>query len=310
LEHAVVIGAGPVGLAIAAQLVEEGYEPTMVTRSGSAAGGTKSTMADITVPAAALAAVRGASVVFQCAQPAYHRWTEEFPQLQAAVLDACAAVGAPLIATENSYGYGFVEGPITDGMPMNPNTRKGRVRAEMWDSLADAHRSGRAQTAAVRASDFFGPGVEGSAFGDRFFDAIVAGKKAELLGDPDAAHSITYVPDLARAMIAVAADPASWGGAWHAPTAPAITQREIVEVAAAAAGTEPIVRVVKPWQLWALGIVVKPVREMIEMRYEFEHDYVVDSTAFEQRFGITPTPLTESLAETVRWFSTRHRNGG
>jgi nucleoside-diphosphate-sugar epimerase len=180
----------------------------------------------------------------------------------------------------------------------------------MWDSLADAHRSGRAQTAAVRASDFFGPGVEGSAFGDSFFDAIVAGKKAELLGDPDAAHSITYVPDLARAMIAVAADPASWGRAWHAPTAPAITQREIVEVAAAAAGTEPIVRVVKPWQLWALGIVVKPVREMIEMRYEFEHDNVVDSTAFEQRFGITPTPLTESLAETVRWFSTRHRNGG
>ncbi len=243
-------------------------------------------------------------MVFQCAQPEYHRWEQEFRALQATVLEACAHADVPLIATENTYGYGPVTVPMTEDLPMNPTTRKGRVRAAMWGDLLEAHRAGRVQTAAVRASDFFGPAVDGSAFGDRFFKGIVGGNKAEVLGDPDALHSITYVPDLAAAMIAVAGDPAAWGRAWHAPTAPAVTQREIVEIAARAAGTDPTVRPVKPWQLRLLGMFVKPVKEMIEMRYEFDHDHVIDSSAFAARFGLPPTPLDESLAATVRWFAT------
>lgn len=296
----VVLGAGPVGRAVVAALVERGCEPTVVTRRSADVAGARSVVGDVSDAHDARRVIAGASAVFQCAGPPYHRWIEEFPALQRSVLDACAAAGAPLIAAENVYGYGDVKGPRVADTPMNPVSAKGEVRAGMWDELLAAHAEDAVATAAVRASDFFGPGVVGSTFGKRFFDAIAKGRKAEVLGSPDALHSITYVPDFGRALVAVAADPTAWGRAWHAPTAAALPQRRIVEIAAEAAGKPPKLRAVPPWQVRMLGLFVPAVRESIEMLYQFEHDFVVDSSEFEQRFGFGPVPLDESLAQTVR----------
>lgn len=296
----VVIGAGPVGRAVAAELVARGHEPTVVTRSATPVDGARSVAADVSDPAPAAAAIAGATVVFQCAQPAYHRWPEEFPALQSSILDACEQTGAALIATENTYGYGDVRSPFTPDMPMRPCSEKGRVRAEMWAELEAADASGRVRTAAVRASDFFGPGVEGSVFGSRFFDAVRAGKKVEVMLSGDNLHSVTFVDDLAAALVTVAADPTAWGRAWHAPTAPAISQRELVELAARVAGTDSTARVVPMWQIRLMGLFVKEVKEMVELAYEFEHDHVIDSSEFEQRFDTAPTPLEVSLAATIR----------
>jgi nucleoside-diphosphate-sugar epimerase len=299
LSNPVIVGAGPVARGVASALAERGHIATAVSRSGTPVPHAVTAVGDVTDAQQARDLLAGASVVFQCAQPAYHRWPQEFPPLQTAVLDACAHVGAPLIATENLYGYGMVDGPIDPGLPLIATTRKGAVRAAMWEELHHAHESGRVRTAAVRASDFFGPGVDGSAFGNRFFDAIRRDRPAEVLGDPEALHSITYVADLGRALVAVAADERSWGRAWHAPTAPAVSQRRLVEITAEAAGTRPRIRNVPTWQLRLLGLFSKPIGEMIELRYEFEHDYVIDSSEFESHFHLSPTPLETSLAETV-----------
>jgi nucleoside-diphosphate-sugar epimerase len=250
----------------------------------------------------ARAAVGGATVVFQCAQPPYHRWRKDFPDIQRSVVRACEASGAALVAIENLYGYGPVSVPMTEDLPMSPTTRKGAVRAAMWAELLDAHQSGRVRAAAVRASDFFGAGVRASAFGERFFAPLVSGGKAEILGSPRARHAITYVPDLAEAAVRVAEDPSAWGRAWHAPTAPAITQLALVEAAARAAGVPPAFVAVKPWQLRLVGAVAPAARETVEMLYEFERDFVVDSSALEIRFGRPPTPLDHALAETVAWY--------
>ena len=141
----------------------------MVTRSGRPVVGAVATAVDATDPAAFAAALTGNDVVFHCAQPAYHRWAEEFPALQRRVVAACEQVGATLVAVENVYGYGLVDRPMAESTPMHPHTEKGRIRAEMWRELHDAHAAGRIRVASVRASDFFGPGVVGSAFGERFF---------------------------------------------------------------------------------------------------------------------------------------------
>lgn len=294
-----VLGAGPVGRAVVATLSDAGHAPRVVTRSGTIVPGARSVAADLSNPTETAAAIDGASVVFQCAQPAYHRWAEEFPALQSSILDACAQNGAALIATENTYGYGETSGPMTPDLPMRPCSIKGRVRAEMWAELEAAHETGRIQTAAVRASDFFGPGVDGSAFGSRFFDAIRDGKKAEVMLSGDTFHSVTYVDDLARALVAVGGDPTSWGRAWHAPTAPAVTQRELVALAAQAAGTGSTARVVPLWQMRMVGLFMKELKEMVELAYEFTDDHILDSSEFEHRFGIAPTPLNISLAQTI-----------
>ena len=297
-QHHVVLGAGPVGRGVVGELAANGYRPSVITRSGTRVPGANAKQADITDPAALRQVLQGANVVYQCAQPAYHRWVEEFPALQAAIVDCVAACGALLVVVENLYGYGDVSGPLTENLPLSATTKKGAVRARMSLDLVEAHQGGRIRMVAARASDFFGPHVDGSAFGERFVSQVRAGKKVDLLGDPDALHTVTYVPDLAAAMVRLSAEPDSWGRAWHVPNAPAITQRKLVEIAAQAAGTSPKVRRVPKWQLRAIGTFVAPMREMVEMAYEFEHDFVVDASAFVARFGDHSTDLAAAFGIT------------
>lgn len=304
LRAPVVLGAGPVGKAVAARLVERGLTPVVITRSGSTVDGARPLAVDVTDPAALAAALHGADAVFHSAQPAYHRWAEEFPALQRSVLDAAARAGVGVVvAVENLYPYGRVTGgaAMTESTPFNPCSRKGEVRARLAAELAATHAEGRVATAAVRASDFFGPGVAGSAYGERFVIPLVKGKSAEVLGDPDTRHSVTYVPDLAETLVRAAERPDAWGRAWHAPSAPAVTQRELVALVAAAAGTEPRLRALKPWMLRLVGRFNPGARETVEMLYEFEADFVLDSSAAERAFGLAPTLLATAVAATISY---------
>ena len=221
----VVLGAGPVGRAVVAALARRNIEPAVVTRSGAAVPGAISRRADLTDPDDAASAVTGAEVVFQCAQPAYHRWPEEFPALQARVVDAAASAGALLVVADNLYGYGPVSVDLTEDLPLEATTRKGAVRAQMWLDLEAAHRAGRLRVVSARASDFFGPGVEASAVGGRFFGALTKGKPVQVVGDPDRLHTYTYVPDFGEAMVRLSAAPETWGRAWHVPNAPTVSTR-------------------------------------------------------------------------------------
>ncbi|MFF0817177.1 NAD-dependent epimerase/dehydratase family protein [Rhodococcus sp. NPDC003318] len=295
----VVLGAGPVGRAVVASLTTRGITPAVVTRSGHAVPGATSRRADLTDPAAAAAAVADAEVVFQCAQPAYHRWPQEFRALQSRVIGAAAAAGALLVVAENVYGYGVVPGPLTEALPLSAETRKGQVRAQMWRDLSDAHRAGQVRVVAGRASDFFGPGVTASAVGARFFTPIVRGKPVPVAGDPDRRHTYTYVPDFGEALVRLSETPATWGRAWHVPNPATVTTREFAERAATLAAEPLRLRPVRPWQLRLLGTLVPAARETVEMLYQFDDDHVVDHTAYAAVLGDHATALDDALAATI-----------
>jgi nucleoside-diphosphate-sugar epimerase len=277
----------------------------VVTRSGTAVPGAASAVADISDPAQAAAAVAGAQVVFQCTSPAYHQWPAKFPALQASVVDAAAAAGALLVVAENLYGYGPGTGLLTEDRPLTATTRKGAVRARLWQDLSAAHQAGRLRVVAGRASDFYGPGVgAGSVVGDRFFGALLRGKPAEVLGDPDRLHTYTYIADFGEALVALSETGATWGRAWHVPSAPAVTTRSFAAQATdlagvAVPGTGPRLRRLAPWQLRLVGLGVPAVREMPEMMYQFEQDWVVDYSAYAAAVGGRPTPMRTALAATV-----------
>jgi nucleoside-diphosphate-sugar epimerase len=244
-------------------------------------------------------------VVFQCTSPAYHQWPAKFPALQASVVDAAAAAGALLVVAENLYGYGPGTGLLTEDRPLTATTRKGAVRARLWQDLAAAHQAGRLRVVAGRASDFYGPGVgAGSVVGDRFFGALLRGKPAEVLGDPDRLHTYTYIADFGEALVALSETGATWGRAWHVPSAPAVTTRSFAAQATdlagvAVPGTGPRLRRLAPWQLRLVGLGVPAVREMPEMMYQFEQDWVVDYSAYAAAVGGRPTPMRTALAATV-----------
>ena len=129
--------------------------------------------------------------------------------------------GAKLIVMENLYLYGPHGGvPMTEETPQRGVGPRSTTRRAMSAELFAAHRSGQVRAASVRASDLFGPHVRESLAGERLFGPALAGKPIQLMANPDLPHSLTYAPDAGRAMVAVGADDAALGQAWHVPNAP------------------------------------------------------------------------------------------
>lgn len=307
----VIVGAGAVGSETARALVEIGHQVRLVSRSGrgpadpgielvAAPGEDQSRMTEL---------CRGAAALYNCANPAYHRWTTDWPPIAASLLGAAEQTGAGLVTMGNLYGYGPVDRPMTEDIPLRPAGTKARVRARMWADALAAHDAGRVRATEARASDFFGPGLtDTSHLGERVMPRILSGRTIRVVGDPDVAHSWTFVPDVARALSILGTDERAWGHPWHVPTNAPLTQRELIGEASRVAGvTPPRVTPLPHFALRAAGLVSPLIRELEETRYQFVRPFVLDSSAFTNTFGVSPTPMDQALGETVQWW--RHRAG-
>jgi nucleoside-diphosphate-sugar epimerase len=298
----VIVGAGAVGRGVARELVAQGHEVVVVSRSGRTVDGARPASLDATDAAALAAVTVGACTVYNCANPPhYHRWEQEWPPLAEAILAAAARAGADLVTMGNLYGYGPVTGPIRPDLPLEPSSRNGRIRAQMWEDALAAHRAGRVRVTEVRASDFIGPESGAQAhLGDRVIPSILAGRKVRAFGALDAAHSWTYVPDVARTIATVGTDERPWGRAWHVPTNPPLTQRQAFASIAAAAGlAPPKVGVLSRRTVKAVGLAVPMVRALGHLLYQFEEPFVIDASETTATFGIEPTPWDTVVRETL-----------
>jgi nucleoside-diphosphate-sugar epimerase len=257
--------------------------------------------ADISDPDQAIKAAAGASVIYQAANPAYHEWHRYFPGLQAGAIAAARTTGAILVSIENLYGYD-PSNPIHEGSPIAPRSKKGALRAKMAADLMSAHARGEVRATALRSSDYYGPGVLGSAFGERFFIPLLHGKPGQILGARDLPHSYAYIEDVATAAVTLAQHPEALGRAWITPHAPASTQGQMASAAAEALGVEPRVSVITPLMMRLAGLFVPGARASIEMMYEFTEPFVVDSSRIEKSFRLSSTPMDEGLRRTAKWF--------
>jgi nucleoside-diphosphate-sugar epimerase len=293
----VVVGAGAVGSVVARLLVEQGERVRVITRTGSGPDGVERIGADASAGLAQY--VEGASAIYSCAGPAYNKWTSQWPPLGAALRAAAEASGAALVTTGNLYGYGAVDRPMTEDLPLLPNTVKGQVRAKLWTDALEAHQAGRIRTAEVRGSDYLGAGAV-SPFSVTVLPKVIAGKRGIMPGDLDAPHSWTYVGDVARTLIAVAGDESAWGRAWHVPTPEPMSVRQLADRAAELAGApKATVAAMPAWLLKLAGLVDPGAREMVEMQYQWQRPFVLDSTAATVAFGIKPTATDDALREMI-----------
>jgi nucleoside-diphosphate-sugar epimerase len=302
----VVLGAGAVGMAVADALARRGESVRVVSRSGlrEPVAGVQSVAGDVTDPAFAASATRGARVVYQALNPPYHRWAQEFPGLQAAAIAAAQSAGARLVVMDNVYMYGRADGrPFTEDRAYDAHTRKGRVRAAMARDLMAAHDAGRVQVTVGRASDFFGPRAgEQSLIGDLVVPRALADKAAWVMGDPDMPHTYTFVPDIGENLVRLGERDDALGRVWHLPSPETRTTREVVALVYQAAGTQPRLRVMPSPLMRALGLVNRTVREINEMRYEFDEPFFVDASRAEAELGLHATPLADAVDQTVRWY--------
>ena len=305
----VIFGTGPVGLSIMDHLLAKQQSVCLVNRSGEIqaprqfSSQVEVVAGDASDPAFAQAVARGADVVYNALNPPYHRWPELFPALQHSVLAAAAAAEAKLIIMENMYMYGRTHGkPMTETTPYTAHTRKGQTRAEMTKDAMAAHRAGKVRVAIARASDFFGPRVRVSAMGEQAFQAALRGQAMQLIGDPDQRHTYTYIHDIGAALVLLGEQEAALGKVWHVPNAETLTTRQFANQIFKQAGTEPSYQVASKRMLQFLGLFKKNVGELVEMLYEFEEPFVVNSNKFSDTFGLTATPLPEAIDKTLAWY--------
>ncbi|MBF6435411.1 NAD-dependent epimerase/dehydratase family protein [Nocardia cyriacigeorgica] len=297
----VVVGAGGVGTLTAQLLADAGHEVRLITRSGSGPRDRhiQCVAADAGDTARLIELTTGAQTLFNCAAPPYHRWRTQLLPLFGSLLRTAEATGAGYVMLGNLYGYGAPAAAMTEETPMAPNSVKGRVRAQAWQEAMAAYEAGRVRVTEVRASDFLGRGGR-STFAVMVAPKVLSGKTALLPGDPDAPHSWTGTGDAARTLIALAQDERAWGRAWHVPTSPPVSPRQLAERLARVAGAPaPTLRRMPGWMLRVGGLTSPIVRELREVQYQLDQPFVVDSTFTEQTFGITPTSLTDILHDMV-----------
>jgi nucleoside-diphosphate-sugar epimerase len=303
-EEIVMVGYGPVGRATVAHLLNQGRPVRVAQRSRPAdlPPGVRFTPCDVLDAGSLRAGLAGATQVAVAIGFAYTGavWERAWPVAMQNLLDACAAIGARLVFLDNLYMLGPQTAPLVETMALSDHGRKPAVRARitrMWQ--ADA----RVRTAALRAPDFYGPGVLLSHLGETGLAAIARGKAAVMVFPPDQPHDYAYVPDIGRAMVTlIDADDDAFGRAWHMPCAPTQTSRAILAMGAAQVGVPLRLRTIPAPVMAALSPVVPFLRELREMRFQWDRPYQVDATAWTARFWSDVTPFAQGVAATIAAF--------
>lgn len=299
-----VVGAGPVGRHVAQRLADRGSEVVVATRSGTDTGiaGVRHVAVDAADPGALAAAARGASVLYNCANPAsYTSWESVWPALASSFLTAAEQSGAVYAITGNLYPYGPVDGGVmSEALPDTARDRKGVLRATMWADALGLHRSGRIRAVEVRGSDYVGSGVGQNGHVSRQLPALLKGRRAWVVGRADQPHTFTDVLDVARLLVAAAQDESSHGRTWHVPSNPAVTQEEVLtDVMAVLGRPAPRVSATPPAVLRAAGLLVPLMREIGDLSYQWDRPYLLDDSAARAHFGIEPSPWDEVCERTA-----------
>ncbi|WEK54138.1 MAG: NAD-dependent epimerase/dehydratase family protein [Candidatus Cohnella colombiensis] len=302
-----ILGTGPLAMSVMRELVKRGELVKMVNSSGIAdvPQGVLLVKADLMDEGQATAVMKDARTIYQCAQPAYHKWGSLSARMQDNIVSGAMASEAKLVVAENLYMYGFVKGSIHEQLPDAPSSKKGEIRAALSQKLIKLHRDGSLQVAIGRGADFFGPCVRNSSVGDRFFKPIVEGKACTVLGNPDKKHTYTFIDDFGKALVLLSNHEDSFGQVWHVPNADTITTRQFAEMAYRIVGKPARVKSMGRGMLRLGGLFIPEARESIEMMYQFENDFIVDSRKFSDRFGVMPTPLEQALSLTIEWYLSR-----
>ncbi|MEQ8424488.1 MAG: NAD-dependent epimerase/dehydratase family protein [Cyclobacteriaceae bacterium] len=248
-------------------------------------------------------AIKGSDVTYLTAGIPYRTdlWRKQWPIMMQNVIDGCKRHNSKLVFFSNVYPYGMVDGWMKEDTPFNPCSRKGEVRAKIEETLLGEVKEGNIKAQIVRAADFYGPHTPLSYLKVMVFDNMAKNKKAQWLLTDTIRHSFTFTPDAGVATATLGNTETAYNQVWHIPTDRNVpTGKEFIEMTAKAFRVSPNYMVVKKWMLQLLGIVNSDVKEMIEMLYQSDRDYLFDSSKFESQFNYNPTTYQSGLEETAR----------
>ncbi|NBB76056.1 MAG: NAD-dependent epimerase/dehydratase family protein [Bacteroidetes bacterium] len=302
-----ILGAGgAIGIELAKSLTEFTDQIRLVSRSPEKVNQSDELFAaDLTDSEQTLTAVEGSEIVYLTVGLKYHHkvWQSTWPVIMDNVIRACEKSGAKLVFFDNIYLYDKSDlDPITENSKVNPPSKKGAVRAQIAETLWKAVDDERIEALIARSADFYGPGITKplSILIETVFKPLHQGKKASLLCSDSKKHSFTYTPDAGKATAMLGNTPDAYGEVWHLPTASdPCDGKGWVELVAREMNTDPSYRVVPKWMVWMMGLFMPVMRESVEMLYQYDRDYIFDSSKFENRFDLKPTSYPQAVKEVI-----------
>ena len=260
--------------------------------------------ADLTDSEQTEQAVRGSEVVYLTVGLPYDIkvWKRKWPVIMQNVLNACERFECRLGFFDNIYMYDPDRiGHMTEETPVNPGSEKGKVRAELARMLMDRAERGDIEALIARSADFYGPSIKDtSILTEMVFNPLSEGKKANWLGSAKYKHSFTYTPDAGKATALLGNNPEAYNQVWHLPTASnPPTGKQWIEMIAEEMEVEPRYRTAPKFMVKIMGLFSPVMRNMVEMMYQYDRDYVFDSSKFESAFEMYPTSYQKGISEVV-----------
>lgn len=242
---------------------------------------------DLINSADALKAIEGSEVVYLTVGLPYDTaiWQRDWPVLIQNVIEACEVHRAKLVFFDNVYLYGKVDGWMLEDSPVNPSSMKGEVRARVAQSIHDAINRGSINALIARSADFYGETPLSIPY-LTIFERFLSGKAAQCLVSDAHLHSYTYVPDAAKATALLGNTDSAYNQVWHLPTDKTVlTGKEFIELAAEVFQVSARYSKVTPLLMKFLGWFSNPMKEMQEMNYQLDSDYLFSSSKFDSTFG-------------------------
>jgi nucleoside-diphosphate-sugar epimerase len=298
--HTILGAGGPVANALTRQLTDHNETIRLVSRRPIQTTGNASWVkADLMNYDEVLAASKGSTVIYLCAGLVYDKtiWQQQWPVIMQNVINVTKATGARLIFFDNVYMYGLVKGPMTESTPYNPISEKGKVRAGIADMLMKEVEAGNIQASIARAADFYGTDSKNSVFDMMVLDKYAKGEKAQWIGNTKVKHNFSYIPDMGKAMYLLGQNPDSDNQIWHLPTAAPSTGKELIELAADIYHVKSKYMAINKFLLFIAGLFSKVTMGAVEMYYQFNHDYIFDSSKFEKAFNFKPTSYKDGIKQ-------------
>jgi len=301
----VVFGNGAVGRLVTDALVKRGDEVRIAQRSRPAdvAPDVQFERCDILDPEDVRRAVHGASQVLLSVGFAYDArvWRTAWPTTMRNIVKACEAVDARVVFIDNLYQLGAQSEARREDMPLTRRGGKPGALAEttrIWMAASD-----RVRFAALRCTDFYGPGVTVSHLGESALGELAKGRAAQLVVPPDTPHDFAYVPDIAKAaLILLDAPDDAYGQVWNMPCAPTRTPRDLLRLAAKAIGVRPKVLAIPFWLLPLAGLFARFMKEVVDVGFTWDRPYHVDAAKFTRRFAFTSTPFEIGIPAAIHSF--------
>ncbi len=259
--------------------------------------------ADLSDPVQVEKAIEGSDIVYLLVGFDYNIkvWRDKWPKLMRSVINACIKYKSKLVFFDNVYVYDKNEiAFMTETSAINPPSQKGKVRQEIAEMLLNEVKAGKLTALIARSADFYGPNNDKSFLIETVYKNIKKKKTANWFIDADKKHSFTYTPDAAKAVAILANTPDAYNQVWHMPTDKnALTGKEWVKLFTKEMNVVNKVSVLPMWLLKVLGLFIPLMKEMPEMMYQYDRDYIFDSSKFEKRFNFIPTTYEQGVKNTI-----------